>query len=113
MLDTDSGSYSLIFNNWNNGQQTPDYGIDADRDYYFDVYADHVEEVFPEVAVSTIHGDMPVTVRGGVVCANGTIRVFDLMGRQVSSGVGTLDLNTLGRGIYVVRTLGGSLKVQR
>lgn len=113
LLDTDSGSYNLIFNNWNNGQQTPDYGIDADRDYYFDVYADHVEEVFPEVAVSTIHGDIPVTVRGGVVCANGTIRVFDLMGRQVSSGVGTLDLNTLGRGIYVVRTLGGSLKVQR
>ena len=37
LLDTNSGNYHLIFNNWNNGLQLPDYDIVADRDYYFTV----------------------------------------------------------------------------
>ena len=37
LLDTNGGNYHLIFNNWNNGLQLPDYDIVADRDYYFTV----------------------------------------------------------------------------
>ena len=42
LLDTDGGNYHLIFNNWNNGLQLPDYDIVADRDYYFTVTAQSV-----------------------------------------------------------------------
>lgn len=33
--DEDSGSYSLIVNNWNRSKQLPDYPIVGGRDYYF------------------------------------------------------------------------------
>ena len=42
LLDTQGGNYHLIFNNWNNGLQLPDYDIVADRDYYFTVTAQAV-----------------------------------------------------------------------
>ena len=42
LLDTNGGNYHLIFNNWNNGLQLPDYDIVADRDYYFTVTAQTV-----------------------------------------------------------------------
>ena len=42
LLDTQGGNYHLIFNNWNNGLQLPDYDIVVDRDYYFTVTAQAV-----------------------------------------------------------------------
>ena len=45
LLDADSGSYNLIFNNWNNGSQLPDYNITANRDYYFRITSSAVEEL--------------------------------------------------------------------
>ncbi len=33
--DQDSGSYNLIFNNWNNGSQLPDVAIQGGQDYWF------------------------------------------------------------------------------
>ena len=33
--DGDSGSFSLIVNNWNRSKQLPDYPIVGGRDYYF------------------------------------------------------------------------------
>lgn len=111
LLDTDSGNYHLIFNNWNNGQQTPDYDIVADRDYYFDVYADHVVEVEPEVGVSTVTDHQPLSLQGGKVVVCGTIRVFDIMGRLVATGRDCLDTATLPHGIYLIQTSAGTIRV--
>ncbi|MBR1476107.1 MAG: hypothetical protein IJ613_11115 [Muribaculaceae bacterium] len=113
LLDTDSGNYHLIFNNWNNGQQTPDYDIVADRDHYFDVYADHVVEVSPQVGVSDISHSQPIDVRGGVVVAKGIIRVYDLMGCRVAMGTDCLNIADLPHGIYLIHTDAGVVKVAK
>ncbi len=34
---TTTGTYNLIFNNWNNGSQTPDFTVNEARDYYLTV----------------------------------------------------------------------------
>lgn len=41
---TEPAEYSLIFNNWNNGSQTPDYVVNEARDYYLIVTATGVSE---------------------------------------------------------------------
>lgn len=88
LLDAESGSYSLIFNNWNNGKQVPDFGITADRDYYLRVTATDVTEVNPNpTAIQDINNKMAV----------GRGDVFDLQGRKV----GALDVS-LRKGIYIV-----------
>ena len=42
---TEAGSYNLIFNNGNNGKQTPDFTVTEARDYYLVVTAEKVYEV--------------------------------------------------------------------
>lgn len=49
LLDTESGNYNLIFNNWNQGSQLADFAIVADRDYYFRLTPSGVQEVTPGV----------------------------------------------------------------
>lgn len=56
MLDTEGGNYHLIFNNWNNGSQLPDYDITANRDFYFRITGTTVTEVVPAVA-GDVNGD--------------------------------------------------------
>lgn len=50
LLDVESGNYHLIFNNWNNGSQLPDYDIVANRDYYFLLDNGVATEVEPAVS---------------------------------------------------------------
>ena len=90
LLDAESGTYNLIFNNWNNGKQVADYTITADRDYYLRVTETDVTEVTP--TPSAIED-----VRGKVTAENGRNNVFDLLGRHV----GTTD-SRLPKGIYIV-----------
>ena len=68
LLDTEGGNYHLIFNNWNNGEQYPDYDIVADRDYYFLLEGGVVKEVTP---VIPLKGDVnnDGTVNAGDVAA--------------------------------------------
>ena len=64
LLDAEGGNYHLIFNNWNNGKQLPDYDIVADRDYYFIIDDEQVIEIeSPQSGVMTIEslGDKTVT----------------------------------------------------
>ena len=64
LLDAEGGNYHLIFNNWNNGKQLPDYDIVADRDYYFIIDDEQVIEIeSPQSGVMTIEslGDRTVT----------------------------------------------------
>ena len=85
LLDAESGDYFLIFNNWNNGLQLPDYAITADRDYYFRVTSTTVTEVTP----TAIHS---ITQQNEV----NSPFVYDLQGRKV----GTTD-TSLPKGIYI------------
>lgn len=43
--DADSGSFSFIFNNWNQGKQLPDYSVSGGRDYYLRITDSKVTEV--------------------------------------------------------------------
>lgn len=56
LLDAEGGNYHLIFNNWNNGSQLPDYDIVANRDYYFHLTSTTVTEVVPMVP-GDVNGD--------------------------------------------------------
>ena len=85
LLDAESGSYNLIFNNWNNGLQVPDFGITANRDYYLRVTATAVTEVIP-TGIKTV--SQPT---------NETVYVYDFQGRKV----GTTD-SRLPKGLYIV-----------
>ena len=85
LLDAESGSYNLIFNNWNNGLQVPDFGITANRDYYLRVTATAVTEVIP-TGIKTV--SLPT---------NETVYVYDFQGRKV----GTTD-SRLPKGLYIV-----------
>lgn len=114
LLDAETGNYYLIFNNWNNGKQLPDYSIVANRDYYFIVDDTQVVEVEPIVdGVATVQATKRPILQGGVVVADGLIRVFDVMGRQVAEGAETLGIDQLPHGIYLIHTDKGSLKVLR
>jgi len=56
-LDTNTGNYNLIFNNWNNGKQAPDYTIVANRDFYFEVTETSVREIDPFTAIDDVATD--------------------------------------------------------
>ncbi len=95
LLDAESGSYNLIFNNMNQGSQLPDYAITANRDYYFRLTSSGVQEVTPgeeltdytvkfvniagweNVNVHAWNGDGYTTAWPGVACTKtGTINIF-------------------------------------
>lgn len=84
LLDAERGSYNLIFNNWNNGQQVPDFGITADCDYYLRVTATAVTEV-------TTNSIQRTTAR------TADDNIYDLQGRRM----GTVG-NRLPKGLYVI-----------
>ena len=44
-FDVESGNYNLIFNNYNNGKQTPDFAVTGGQDYYLVVKEGDVEVV--------------------------------------------------------------------
>lgn len=88
LLDAEGGTYNLIFNNWNNGLQLPDYTVTADRDYYLRLTSTQVTEVSPT----------PTAIQG--VKGMGSVDdgyVFDLQGRKV----GTLS-SQLPKGMYIL-----------
>lgn len=108
LLDTNGGNYHLIFNNWNNGLQLPDYDIVADRDYYFRITANEVVETQATV-IEAIGDNAPtMQVSGNTVIYSGTITVYNLHGQVVATGKDAVGLQHLSRGIYVVQGRGGS-----
>lgn len=113
-LDADGGSFNLIFNNWNNNKQLPDFNITANRDYWFriddttvtEIEAAGVESV--DVAADGLSFDGH-TVRGP---EGAFITVSNLQGMTVLSGTGPeLSLGTLPRGLYIVCAAGRAVKV--
>ena len=64
---TEAGSYNLIFNNGNNGLQTPDFTVTEARDYYLVVTADKVYEV--GTAIGNTTAEQPASrkfIRNGI-----------------------------------------------
>jgi len=108
LLDANSGNYHLIFNNWNNGVQLPDYDITADRDYYFTITADGVTEDQATVIESVIDAALMIQVQGKMVTYPGTITVYNVNGQLVESGKEFVGMGHLSRGIYIVQGRSGS-----
>ncbi len=108
LLNTNSGNYHLIFNNWNNGLQLPDYDIVADRDYYFTITDSEVSETQATVIESVADNAPSMHIQGKMVNYSGTITVYNLQGQVVATGKDTLGLSHLTRGIYVVQGRNGS-----
>lgn len=52
--DADSGNFSFIFNNWNQGKQLPDYSVIGGRDYFFQITDSGVKEIEDPAAVDAI-----------------------------------------------------------
>ena len=88
LLDAESGSYNLIFNNWNNGLQAPDFNITANRDYYLRVTATEVTEIGGSDGIIETKSQRSALV---------SPFVYDLLGRKV----GTTD-SSLPKGLYIV-----------
>ncbi|HJE38934.1 MAG TPA: hypothetical protein K8V47_04145 [Candidatus Amulumruptor caecigallinarius] len=120
-LDTETGSYNLIFNNWNNGLQLPDYPIVADRDYYFRIDDQKAVEIDPDSGIADLAADNGfVTMSGNIIHAATTTQftVWNSCGVRVASAQGLeFDMNTLPQGIYVIKCTAPSesatLKVMR
>lgn len=108
-IDAESGSYHLIFNNWNNNKQLPDYDITAGRDFWFRIDDEKVVEIDP----AGIHG---VTVTSDALTFDGTtvyapadsaIEVLNMQGMRVLGAHGdSLSLEGLAAGMYIVSANG-------
>ena len=108
LLDTISGNYHLIFNNWNNGLQLPDYDIVADRDYYFTITSTTVTENQATVIESIVDGAPKIQISGKMAIYPGAIIVYNVNGQAVASGKDAVGLQHLSRGIYIVQGRNGS-----
>ena len=108
LLDTNSGNYHLIFNNWNNGLQLPDYDIVADRDYYFTITADGVTEDQATVIESVVDSAPSIQMQGKTAVYPGVISVYNLQGQVIATGKDAVGLQHLSRGIYILQGRSGS-----
>ena len=118
LLNTEGGNYNLIFNNWNNGKQLPDYNITADRDFYFRIDESGVTEVEVSTIIENVADNKAaITVSGNVAYFPGMIEVYSVNGQKLASGNTTLSLDNLTKGIYILRATDGkqvtTLKVKR
>lgn len=111
-LDTDSGSYNLIFNNWNQNKQLPDYNINANRDFYFRIDDNKVEElkssvdvIAPQESFLSFDG---TSVRHSGISA---LRIYNVSGSLImSSTESVVAVATLPAGIYIAATANDSIK---
>ena len=108
LLDTDDGAYHLIFNNWNNGIQLPDYDIIADRDYFFYLDEGGVTEIVISGIENLNEAKQAIVMRGNEATFPGLIDVYNINGQRVESGNGRVTLETLPSGIYIVRGVKGN-----
>lgn len=118
LLDTEGGNYNLIFNNWNNGKQLPDYNINADRDFYFRIDENGVTEVEVSTVIENVaDSKTSITVSGNVAFFPGVIEVYNINGQKLAAASNSINLNELSCGIYILRATDGkqvtSLKVKR
>lgn len=103
-LDTDSGNYNLIFNNWNNNKQLPDFNITGDRDYWLLIDNNGVREIntvavdkIAEAATALRYDGRELHTAEGV-----KVILFHTDGRRAAEGRGpVMNLTGLIPGLYV------------
>lgn len=110
---TTEGSYNLIFNNGNNGQQLNDYTITELRDYYFKIdTVNHVTEITTNIEDMT-SDSTSISVIGNTVYADGEISVYNINGQLISSGKDCINLDSYLSGVYIVKAATETIKVIR
>lgn len=103
-LDADGGSFNLIFNNWNNNKQLPDFNITANRDYWLHIDDEKVTELQMVSVAEVEDSEEAMTLKGRVLSTSdmGQVEVFTTDGRKVAAGKGPeIDLSHLASGLYV------------
>ncbi len=105
------GSYNLIFNNGNNGQQLPDYNVTEPRDYYFVIDSTGVNEL--ESGVENIISDSNnnISVIGNEIIANGEIYLYNINGQLILKGYDKLNLKNVINGVYIAKTAHATKKI--
>lgn len=80
---TESATYNLIFNNWNNGSQAPDFTVTEARDYYLVVTATSVKEAGTALEnVTAAEGVVKTFVNGQIVIVkNGAC--YNMLGARI------------------------------
>lgn len=105
-LDSEGGNFNLIFNNWNNNIQLPDYPITANRDFYFKVDDNSAVEINPSGVESVNVDDVQLTFNGREVIADSDslFMVYDLNGKVIEKDFGrSIDVSLLSNGLYIVK----------
>lgn len=113
-LDSAGGSYNLIFNNWNNNKQLPDFNITANRDYWLRIDDNGVTEII-NTGVEEMEGAADgLRYDNGVLLSEsaGEIRVYNMQGELLICGEGpALATGSLSRGLYIATSAtAGALK---
>lgn len=115
--DADSGNFSFIFNNWNNGKQLPDYNGTGGKDYFFRINDNGVTELkeFAGLESTIGQGNLEVSYQSGVVSTSEPvdIAVYTPSGVCVKTNFGTsLNLGELSGSLYIIRAGSKTLKVR-
>ncbi|MCM1153167.1 MAG: DUF4886 domain-containing protein [Muribaculum sp.] len=113
-LDTDKGNYNLIFNNWNNNKQLPDFPITADKDYYLKIDDNGVNELKDFTAgLLSVSADNTLGFSSNSILnpSRSEVSIFNINGMLVKvSEESEIDLNPIPAGIYVVNSGDTTLK---
>lgn len=114
--DADSGSFSFIFNNWNNGKQLADVAVTGGRDYYFLLTDNGAKIIDDPSSVAAVEAEeIAIGISNGIVSVNrpANLAVYSVSGSLVASSFGTsLDISVLTPGIYIVRADNSALKIR-
>ena len=102
--DADSGSFSFIFNNWNQGKQLPDVKVEGGKDYFFQI-TDAGASISANVhnTVGIVGFNITVEAQTIHLPTPAQLNVYALDGTRVLTSYGTsASLQALQSGIYVV-----------
>lgn len=103
-LDTDSGNYNLIFNNWNNNKQLPDYPITGDRDHYLLIDDDSVRPIDMSAVDNITVSDSELLFTGSTIRHNGqsVVRIYNISGHLLKSDANAeIPVDSLPAGLYI------------
>lgn len=114
-LDSDGGNFSLIFNNWNNGKQLPDFNITANRDYWFRIDDNKVTEIPAGVDdINVAPEEISFDGQNIIVSNDNPVSIYTFDGRCVANGRGpVMSLSNLPRGLYLAVASSATLKISK
>ncbi|MDE7160080.1 MAG: hypothetical protein K2O24_04465 [Muribaculaceae bacterium] len=113
-LDNEGGNFNLIFNNWNNNKQLPDFNITANRDYWLRIDDNKVEEIVPTSVDSVTEDGLGIVLCGKkvIMSEEAPIGVYSISGLRVASAYGSeMDLDMFPSGLYIITTPERAVKI--